>query len=91
MLYLRNKMKYSVFASVCLSSVLMANASVGILSLKSPDGRNEVNFSKNWKELTYSVKVDGKDVILPSRAGLQLDNRVWEMALGKRDLVQPDC
>lgn len=91
MLYLRNKMKYSVFASVCLSSVLMANASVGILSLKSPDGRNEVNFSKNGKELTYSVKVDGKDVILPSRAGLQLDNRVWEMALGKRDLVQPDC
>jgi len=84
-------MKYSVFASVCLSSVLMANASVGILSLKSPDGRNEVNFSKNGKELTYSVKVDGKDVILPSRAGLQLDNRVWEMALGKRDLVQPDC
>lgn len=91
MLYLRNKMKYSVFASVCLSSVLMANASVGILSLKSPDGRNEVNFSKNSKELTYSVRVDGKDVILPSRAGLQLDNRVWEMALGKRDLVQPDC
>lgn len=91
MLYLRNKMKYSVFASVCLSSVLMANASVGILSLKSPDGRNEVNFSKNSKELTYSVRVDGKDVILPSRAGLHLDNRVWEMALGKRDLVQPDC
>ncbi len=84
-------MKYSVFAFVCLSSVLMANASVGTLTLKSPDGRNEVNFSKNGKELLYSVRVDGKDVILPSRAGLQLDNRVWEMALGKRDLVQPDC
>lgn len=84
-------MKYSVFASVCISSMLMANASVGTLTLKSPDGRNEVNFSKNGKELLYSVRVDGKDVILPSRAGLQLDNRVWEMALGKRDLVQPDC
>lgn len=84
-------MKYSVFASVCLSSVLMANASVGTLSLKSPDGRNEVCFSKNGKELVYSVKTDGKDVILPSRAGLQLDNRVWEMALGKRDLVQLEC
>lgn len=83
-------MKYRVFASVCLSSVLMANASVGTLSLKSPDGRNEVCFFKNGKELVYSVKTDGKDVILPSRAGLQLDNRVWEMALGKRDLVQPD-
>lgn len=84
-------MKYSVFASVCIFSMLMANASVGTLSLKSPDGRNEVCFSQNSKELTYSVKVDGKDVILPSRAGLQLDNRVWEMALGKRDLVQPEC
>lgn len=84
-------MKNSVFASVCISSMLMANASVGTLTLKSPDGRNEVNFSKNGKELLYSVRVDGKDVILPSRAGLQLDNRVWEMALGKRDLVQPEC
>ncbi len=84
-------MKYSVFASVCISSMLMANASVGTLTLKSPNERNEVNFSKNGKELLYSVRVDGKDVILPSRAGLQLDNRVWEMALGKRDLAQPDC
>lgn len=27
---------------------------------------------------------------LPSRAGLNVDNRVWEMALGKRDLKQTD-
>lgn len=61
------------------------------LTLKSPDGRNSVTFSKEGKELTYSVSVDGTEVILPSRAGLDLDNRVWEMALGKRDLAQPDC
>lgn len=61
------------------------------LNLTSPDGRNSVTFSKNGKELTYSVSMDGQPVILPSRAGVDLDNRVWEMALGKRDLAQPDC
>lgn len=61
------------------------------LTLTSPDGRNTVSFSKPGNELKYKVNVDGHEVILPSRAGLNLDNRVWEMALGKRDLVQPDC
>lgn len=60
------------------------------LSLKSPDGRQEATFSKEGEELTYSVKSDGKDIILPSRAGLNIDNRTWEMAIGKRDLKQFD-
>lgn len=60
------------------------------LSLTSPDGRKTVCFEKPGKELTYSVEVDGKEVILPSRAGLEVDNRTWEMALGKRDLAQTD-
>ena len=67
-----------------------AFASSPVLTLESPDGRREVKFGKQGKELTYSIKVDGKDVILPSRAGLEIDNRTWEMALGKRDLEQPD-
>lgn len=62
-----------------------------VLVLSSPDGKNTVTFSKTDKELSYSVNRDDEKVILPSRAGLDLDNRVWEMALGKRDLVQPDC
>ena len=53
--------------------------------------RDEVTFSKPGRELTYQVRMNGADVILPSRAGLDLDNRVWEMALGKRDLQQPEC
>lgn len=61
-----------------------------ILTLRSPDGRNEALFSKSDKELRYSVKSDGKEIITDSRAGLELDNRVWEMALGKRSLQQPD-
>ncbi|MDE5661297.1 MAG: glycoside hydrolase family 97 N-terminal domain-containing protein, partial [Muribaculaceae bacterium] len=39
----------------------------------------------------YSLSRDGATVVGPSRAGLDIDNRVWEMALGKRDLAQPDC
>lgn len=66
-----------------------ALASAPALCLKSPDGRNAVTFAKEGKELTYSVTVDSSDVILPSRAGLEIDNWVWEMALGKRDLAQP--
>lgn len=62
-----------------------------VLHISSPDGRKAVTFSKPSNELTYSVSMDGKDVIEPSRAGLDVDNWVWEMALGKRDLQQPKC
>lgn len=83
-------MKRIILPLIILPSIV-SSAMADSLALSSPDGRNEVSFSKSGKELTYSVKVDGKDVILPSRAGLDIDNRVWEMALGKRDIVQPDC
>ena len=83
----------SNFRTVALCTALFAGvASVyaDSLSLSSPDGRKMVRFEKPGKELIYSVSVDGKDVILPSRAGVEVDNRTWEMALGKRDLAQPD-
>lgn len=76
---------------ILFSTTISVGANNKQLRLSSPDGRNEVVFSKPGKELTYYVTVDGREVICPSRAGLQLDNRVWEMALGKRDLAQPDC
>lgn len=82
-------MKYLGLIALILGEA--AIAATPTLQLSSPDGRNTVTFAKPGKELTYSVAIDGKDVILPSRAGLQVDNRVWEMALGKRDLEQPDC
>lgn len=69
---------------------LTLSAGATNLTLKSPDGRNQVNFSKDGRELTYNVLIDNEEVIKTSRAGLQVDNRVWEMALGKRDLEQPD-
>lgn len=78
-------------AAIALPLCAMAAKDSPVLNLKSPDGKNIVTFSKPGKELTYSVFSDGAYVVLPSRAGLDLDNRVWEMALGKRDLRQPDC
>ena len=65
-------------------------ASGQTLRLYSPSGNNTVTFSKDGKDLTYSVNRNDTPVILPSRAGLNVDNRVWEMALGKRDLKQID-
>lgn len=61
------------------------------LDITSPDGRNSISFSKPGKELTYRVTRDGKELIASSRAGLDIDNWAWEMALGKRDLAQPEC
>lgn len=40
--------------------------------------------------LCYRIDYDGKQVVAESRAGLQLNNRVWEMALGMRTLPQPE-
>lgn len=83
-------MKYKILTLAMLLPLLQAEAQADRLSLKSPDGHIGVSFAKPSRELIYSVDVDGNDVILPSRAGLEIDNRVWEMALGKRDLAQPD-
>jgi len=84
-------MKYIAITACALAAIGGAHAATNVLSLNSPNSRNTVTFNKPGNELTYKVEVDGHEVIQPSRAGLDLDNRVWEMALGKRDLVQPDC
>lgn len=65
-------------------------ASAAELTLTSPDGRKTVAFAKDGKELTYNIDIDGAAAVLPSRAGLEIDNWVWEMALGKRTLEQPE-
>lgn len=81
----------STFITLALAAFALQPQAATKLTVTSPDGRNCVTFEKPGKQLTYSVTVDGKETILPSRAGVDLDNRVWEMALGKRDLAQPDC
>ncbi len=65
------------------------------LTLTSPNGQHGVEFAGSEDagkhRVCYSVTYKGRTVVEPSQAGLDLDNRVWEMALGKRDLRQPDC
>lgn len=76
--------------SVALAAGLLMTASAAELTLTSPDGRKTVVFSKDGKELKYNIDIDGAAAVLPSRAGLELDNWAWEMALGKRTLEQPE-
>lgn len=66
------------------------------MELASPGGTHFVSFwsrqtASGTNELCYRVDYDGVSVIETSRAGLDMDNRVWEMALGVRDLEQPGC
>lgn len=66
------------------------------LNLASPEGTHHVRFyetksASGANKLCYEVNYNGKQVIKESQAGLQLDNRVWEMALGVRALKQPQC
>lgn len=82
-------MKAPISIFLLLGSIALPSAAQ--LKITSPDGRNEATFGKSGRELTYSLTRDGKDFILPSRAGLDIDNWTWEMALGKRDLEQPEC
>ena len=40
--------------------------------------------SSSVNEIVYQVKYRGREVIGSSRAGLQLDNRTWELALARK-------
>lgn len=56
------------------------------LNLSSPEGIHKVKFyekksASGANVLCYGVNYHGKQVVKESRAGLQLDNRVWRMAL----------
>lgn len=88
-------MKNISFAITLLTiSVGLAAETGKELKLTSPDGTHQVVFyqkqlSPQANELCYKVAFKGKPVIQESRAGVELDNRIWEMALGQRNLVQP--
>ena len=54
----------------------------------SPDGNLVATFSA---DKTWRADWRGKAIVEESRLGLDLDDEVWEMALGMRDLEQFDC
>lgn len=80
---------------LCMSLTVGANNDKE-LRLSSPDGSHAVTFrqtvsANDIRQVNYSVTFLGHPVINNSRAGLQMDNRTWEMALGMRKLQQPNC
>ena len=83
---------------LALSSSLLAGNNKE-LKLASPNGTHEITFyqkqvSSTINELCYRVDFKGTPVVNESRAGLELDNRIWEMAgenldYGDMDVVKP--
>ena len=62
-----------------------------LVSLASPDNQLVATFSQTTEKpfvTTYTLSYQGDTVLAPSRLGLNLDNRCWEMALGMRTLPQ---
>lgn len=88
-------MKHILLLLAAAAACLQAGAAPAELHLTSPNGRHEVTFRQQVAadgraDLRYAVRFDGKTVIADSRAGLEMDNRVWELALARR-IEQPAC
>ena len=62
--------------------------------IASPDGRQaariEVTSESGCLRVSYSTTLDGRPVVLPSALDLDVDNHVWEMAIGQRTLPKVD-
>lgn len=77
---------------------LLLSALGAALSLTSPDGSQHIDIHHTTGPdsvacVSYDVTFRGQPVVSGGRMGLDLDNRSWEMALalGKRQLAQPEC
>lgn len=90
-------MKRAIFLlGAFVSTLSLAAENSKELKLASPGGMHEVVFSQKRispqvNEICYRVDYRNQPVLEDSRAGLGLDNRIWEMALGVRNLKQPAC
>ena len=63
------------------------------VNLVSPNGKFQAHFEQTTQKpfvTTYALSYENETVLEPSRLGLNLDNRCWEMALGMRTLPQYD-
>ena len=64
-----------------------------LVTLASPNNKLVAQFEQTTAKpyvTTYALTYEGDTVLTPSRLGLNLDNRCWEMALGMRTLPQYD-
>lgn len=81
---------------MCVAGVSLCAAVPEKLEAVSPDGTHRLECytartASGVNTLCYEMTYKGKKVIEQSRVGVELDNRVWEKALGFRKLEQPDC
>ena len=88
--------KIFFLCGILLSGFPLMADNTEVLELASPNGTHEVTFrqvktAKGTNEVNYDVTFRGRPVIVHSRAGLEMDNWVWEMAIGMRNLEQPTC
>ena len=77
-----------------LSGLPLMADNADVWKLASPGGTHEATFRQvrttdDVNEVRYSVSFQGRPVVTDSRAGLKMDNWVWEMAIGMRQLEQP--
>lgn len=90
-------MKRTVFIlGTLVSAATLIAGNAKELKLASPAGTHQIVFqqkqaSPQVNEVYYSVSYKSEPVLENSRVGLGLDNRIWEMALGVRNLKQPAC
>lgn len=78
-----------LFILFCVMCSVLSAETVKKLELLSPGKTHEVYFysRKNISgnnEFCYSVSFQGKEVLFESKVGLELDNRVWELALARK-------
>ena len=88
--------KIFFLCGMLLSGLPLMADNTDVLKLASPTGTHEVTFrqvktAEGTNEINYDVTFRGRPVIVHSRAGLEMDNWVWEMAIGMRSLEQPAC
>ena len=79
--------KIGLFLCTFVATTALGAVSDKELKLSSPNGNQTVVFRQeqvvpDTRELCYQVTYKGIPVVEKSRAGLGLDNRIWEMALG---------
>ena len=81
---------WTFIGSLLVCAALQAQS----FDIASPDGRQaariEVTSESGCLRVSYSTTLDGRPVVLPSALDLDVDNHVWEMAIGQRTLPKVD-
>ena len=92
------KFLYSIIVEMTMKQILFIIALIWIgtchaadtLRVISPQGTNIVRVWQQGDGTVYDVQHEGRQLLAPSRLGLDLDNRSWERALA-RNYPQYDC